>query len=34
MLLSILGASSLGNVLAGKWVIKARDGVITKRKGY
>ena len=33
MLLGTLGASVLGNILAGKGVIRAGDGAITKRQG-
>ena len=33
MLLGTLGASLLGNILAGKGVIRAGDGVIIKKKG-
>ena len=33
MLLGTLGASLLGNILAGKGVIRAGDGVIMKRQG-
>ena len=32
MLLGILDASLLGNILAGKGVIRAEDGVILKRE--
>ena len=33
MLLGTLGASLLGNILAGKGVIRAGDGVIMKKQG-
>ena len=33
MLLGTLGTSLLGNILAGKWISRAGEGAIAKRRG-